>query len=91
MTHGVVASVGLVSSSVDTIRYLQWRFHSFDTSRVWLFGSILFSIPSRSIYHARTFIPRENRANISIVQNGFYPNDNSGIQRFSHLDIPTKY
>ena len=28
---------------------------------------------------------------IIMVLNGIDPNTNSGIQRFSHLDIPTKY
>lgn len=44
---------------------------------------LLFLIPIRSIYHART--------NIKMVQNDMDPNNNSGMQRFSHLDIPTKY
>ena len=35
-----------------------------DTSRVWVF---LFSLPFRSIYHARTFTPMQNRPSINMV------------------------
>jgi hypothetical protein len=37
------------------------------------------------------FIPRQNQPSINMVQNSVDPNNNSGIQRLSHLDIPTKY
>ena len=49
------------------------------------YGSLmvfLYSIPFGSIYHARTFIPREIVL-VSIWFNGTDPNNNSGPQRFS--------
>ena len=65
------------------------HFNFFDTNRVCVYENILFLIPFRSIWYARTFIPR--------CQYGLewywpqYPNNNSSIQRFSDLDIPNKY
>jgi hypothetical protein len=41
----------------------------------------LFSIPVGSVYHFR----------INMFQNGIDPNNNSGVQIFSHLDIHTQY
>ena len=41
----------------------------------------LFSIPVGSVYHFR----------INMFQNGIDPNNNTGVQRFSHLDIHTQY
>ena len=35
-----------------------------------------FLISFRSIYHARSFIPRENHLNINLVYYGVDPNDN---------------
>lgn len=37
------------------------------TSRAWVFECILFSIPFRSTYHARTYIPRLNHPAISMA------------------------
>ena len=48
-------------------------------------------LPFKFIYHVRTFISRKNRPSITMVWNGIDPNKNSGIQRFSHLDIPIEY
>ena len=52
---------------------------------IWLYYVL---IPFRSIYHARMFIPRENRPLHNMVQNGFDPNDNSGIQNSVTLTYP---
>jgi hypothetical protein len=41
------------------------------------------------MYHAMYVHPRQNGPKINRVPNGVDPNNNSGIQRFSHLDIPT--
>ena len=49
------------------------------------------SIPFGYIYHAKTFIPGQNRPTINMVQKGIDANNNSGIKRYYHLDIPTKY
>jgi hypothetical protein len=49
--------------------------------------AFLFLTPLGSVYHARTFISRQNCPSIN---NGIDPNY-LGLQRFSHLDIPTKY
>jgi hypothetical protein len=65
-----------------------------DPCRVWMFDFSFFDwflIPLGSKYHAEIFIPRSNHPSINMVWNGINPNNNSGIQRFSHLDIPTKY
>ena len=51
---------------------------------------LLFSIPSGSAYHTRTFTPMQNRSSISMVWNGTDPNSNAGIQRFSHLETHRK-
>jgi hypothetical protein len=51
----------------------------------------MFSMPFGSIYHVRTFIPRQNRHSINMVKNGADPNNNLGIQIFSYLDILIKY
>ena len=48
----------------------------------------LFSIPFGCIYHARTFINRQNHPSISMVQNSIDPNKNLDT---THLHIPTKY
>ena len=40
---------------------------------------ILVPVPLRSIYHARTFIPRQNRPSIDMVLD-----NNLELQRFSH-------
>jgi len=69
--HGVVTSVGLVSSSFDIIQVSIMRISDFPTPVG--YGYFMFT------YHARTCIPRLN------------PNNNSGIQKFSHLYIPTKF
>ena len=50
---------------------------------------VLFSIPFGSIYHARTYIPTQNRPGIKMVDNGTDQNNNSNIQIFSHLEKPT--
>lgn len=79
-SHKSLARVGMVWSFSDTI----W-------------GSIMrilhqFLIPFVPICHARTFLPRWNCPNISMVWNGFAStNDNPHIQRYSHLDKPIKY
>ena len=36
-------------------------------------------------------MPRQNRPTINVVQKGIDPNNILGIQRYSQLDIPTKY
>ena len=53
----------------------------------------LFSIPFGYIYYVRTLIPRQNRPSINMVHNVVDPNlcIPTGIQRFSHLDLLTKY
>ena len=43
------------------------------------------------MYHARTFNPVQNQPSINMAQNEIDPNNNLGVQRFSQLDIPTKY
>lgn len=50
------------------------------------------SIPSRSIYHAITFIhARQNHPWYQYGLEGIGSNNKSGKQRFSHLEIHTKY
>ena len=53
-------SVGLVLSSFDTIRVSTYNedFTFFDTSRVWTFDGILFSILFGVMYHAKAFMSR---------------------------------
>ena len=63
----------------------------FDTSSIWVLTVFLFSIPFGSRYHARTFIPRYNLPSINTAESGIDPNNNSSYQRYSHLEIPTKY
>ena len=62
----------------------------FCTNRVWLYGSSLPSVSFKFIYHARTFTPRKNCPSIDMAMNGIDPNNNSGIQRFFHLDMATQ-
>ena len=50
-----------------------------------------FSMPFRFTYHARIFMPWQTHPSINMIQNNIDSNNNSGMQRFSHLDIPTKY
>ena len=52
---------------------------------------VLFLILFRSIYHARTLISRYYHPCINMLKKGIDPNNNSGIQRFSHFHLPTKY
>ena len=52
---------------------------------------VSFLIPFKFIYHARTSIPRKNYPSINIVYNGIDPNIKLVTQRFTYLDIPTKY
>jgi hypothetical protein len=67
-------------------------FTFFDTSRVLIYMMVfLFSIPFESTFHARTFIPRENPPSINMLENDYDPNNNSGAQRFCHLDLPAIY
>ena len=42
------------------------------------------------ISHARTFVCRKKCIGFDIIQNGIDPNNNSSIERFSHLDMPIK-
>jgi hypothetical protein len=58
---------------------------------VLVFDNILFSMPLRSTYHARTFIPRQSHPNSNMIVNGVDPNDILDIQVFCKFDIPTKY
>ena len=53
----------------------------------------VFSIPFGPIYHARTSTARLNCPSINMLENenGFDLSNSSGIQSYSHLDIPTKY
>ena len=51
----------------------------------------LISISFGSIYHAKSSYLDKNCPSISMFCNGIDPNTNSGIQRFLHLQIPTKY
>ena len=53
--------------------------------------ALLFLTPLGSLYHASTFISRQNRPSINMAYNGIDSNNYLGLQRFSHLDIPTKY
>jgi hypothetical protein len=48
---------------------------------------LLFSIPISSVYISC----EDLHTNIKMVWNDIDPNNNSGMQRFSHLDISTKY
>ena len=43
--------------------------------------AFLFSIPFGSIYHSRTFIPRQNGPSMNMDYNGVDPNNNSGVQK----------
>jgi hypothetical protein len=51
----------------------------------------LFVMPFGSICHTKTFVYKKNCPNINTARNGIDPNNNLDIQRFFHLDIPTKY
>lgn len=85
----VQTSIGLVYSFVDTSWVPMMRISIFFMrTRVRVReGSFFFSIPFGSIYYARTFILRQNCPSINMVLNGVDLNNNSGIRRFSHLDI----
>ena len=49
------------------------------------------SIPFGTTNHAWTLIPSQNRPSVNMIYNGSDPNNNTGIQRFTHLHIPTTY
>ena len=51
------------------------------------------SIPVGSIYHARTFTFRQNHHNFQYDSKWYHvdPSNDSAIQRFPYLEIPTKY
>ena len=49
-----------------------------------------FPKPFGFIFHVKTFIFGQNCQGINIYH-GIVLNNNSGIQRFSHFDMPTKY
>ena len=53
--------------------------------------AFLLAKPFGSIYHARIFIPKYNHPHINVVQKGIELINDLGVQRFSHLDEPTKY
>lgn len=59
-----------------------------DTTMVLVFDSILLSMPLGSIYHARTFMPRQRHLNINMVENGVEPNNISDIIDFVILTYP---
>lgn len=48
----------------------------------------LLSTPFGSIYHIRTFMPRQNFFSIDMNLDGMDPNNDSDIPRFSQLMIP---
>ena len=48
----------------------------------------MFSIPFRSIYHARISVPRKARLNIDMFKNGIYPNNRPCVEYFLALTSP---
>ena len=49
-------------------------------------------IPFGSIHHARIAVcSKLNFLSIKVIGNDIDPNNNLVVQRFSHLEIPTKY
>lgn len=63
----------------------------FDTNNVWVFMIVFFFDTFGFIYHARIFIPRQTISSANMVQNATSSNNNSDIERLSHLNIPIKY
>jgi len=55
------------------------------------FTMFVFSKLFGSVYQARTFIPKQIRPSINMVENDIDLYNNLGTQRFSILDSPTKY
>ena len=81
---------------------IERRFHGWESNRQplhlgWgtsaLSSSSIESFQPQSgfVYHAITFIRRRIHPSTNMVQIGIDPNNNLGIQRFSHLQIPIKY
>ena len=65
---------------------------AFDTSRIWLFDDIYgFNLIRACMYHARTFIPRQNCPRINTVQNGIDPNNRAGDSWHSSKIIHPSY
>ena len=61
--------------------------------RAWVIDHfMMFPMLSMFVYYARTFRPtRKNCHDINMISNGTNLNNNPGVERFSHLDISTKY
>lgn len=64
-------SVGLVTFSNHSLSYHLGMYSEdskfFDTSRIWIFDSILISISFGSTYHARIFIHRQKFPSLNVV------------------------
>ena len=70
---------------------IQWGFHIFSMPVAYgYFTMFVFSKLFGSVYQARTFIPKQIRPSINMVENDIDLYNNLGTQRFSILDSPTR-